>query len=243
MEINNALKNTLKTKASDYLKTPFSFTDCVSNPEDPSGYVVYGTIKKYGKKVHVQVEFKRKGLIPIYWRIMDNEVVLEATTLGKVRLGQNVCVSDPCYDRTVWCMTQLHNVKCGTWDAEVCKGCIDSFGERIYVLSLYHQSCVHNKNNLLWIDYGTLGVDSGQMSVVDDRYYRRGEDSVDSPDAAEAFYTTCCNITLSDFGAGLYCVNDQAVGVVTSSGCGDGVYSLQVAIENEEIVAIQINFM
>lgn len=248
MNKNKVISKNLETKASDFLNSTFTLVDYTEDADYPNQYAVRGIIQRYGKPANVLVHFEKKELRPVYWSITDDTITLPTKRIGRMELGKDVCVSDPCYDRDVWCMTQLHNVKPGAWDVEAGIGEIDSWGERVYVLTLYHHSIpMQQRNKLEWSEYGSLGVDSGQMSVFDDHYYRRKNGSVEEfesdKDYAEAFYDNCCGITLGNDGVGLYYADHKAVGVVSSSGCGDGAYPMDVAIQNDEIVAIRIDFM
>lgn len=242
------LKKNFEEKAAEFLKAAFMLEDYTEDADFPTQYAVRGVIQRYGKPVNVVVNFEKEGLRPVYWSITDEVITLPTKRIGKIKLGKDVCVSDPCYDRSVWCMTQLHNVFPGTWEVEAGIGEIDSWGERIYILSLYHLNIpIKQREKLEWDEYGSLGVDSGQMSVFDDQYYRRKNGSAEEFEAdqgyKEAFYGKCCDITLSAAGVGIFSAGAEAVGVVTSSGCGDGTYPLYVATRGGEIVAMRISFM
>jgi|TARA_B100000902_G_scaffold131371_1_gene130226 hypothetical protein len=63
---------------------------------------------------------------------------------------------------------------------------------------------------------GHCGVDSGQILLIDPCYVYKDEFDPDNPTGGD--YDECCRITLSE-GAG-----QTELGVVTSSGYGDGVY-------------------
>ena len=234
----------LKNKVSAYLNKRFNMKEYVVDEKHPANYLVRGSMLQYGEKVNVEVTVEKDGLTPVYWCITDQKLALPVRKIGKINLGKDVCVSDPCYDKTIWCMRQLHNVKPGVWDVEAAIGEIDCWGERIYILTLYHEDFEITKRDLpLWENYGSLGVDSGQMSVFDDPYY--GWDFTYSKSRSEAkddFYKACCRITSSPLGISIYYAGEKAVGVVTSSGCGDGLYPLSVVIEQDKIVAMQIDF-
>ena len=60
---------------------------------------------------------------------------------------------------------------------------------------------------------GHCGVDSGQILLIDPCYVYKDEYG------SGGDYDECCQITLSDV-----CAGQTGLGVVTSSGYGDGVY-------------------
>ena len=76
--------------------------------------------------------------------------------------------------------------------------------------------------------------------------YRRYNGSVEEFESDESkhehFLEKCYNLT-DDNRAGIFKYNNQKVGVVCSSGCGDGCYPLYVVEKDGEIVAMRINFM
>jgi len=134
---------------------------------------VRGFIKRLGRKTPVDVTFS-KDLKMEFWELSGDSVTFEGKTLGTMELGDKVVVSDPCYSRDVWCMTTLENVCPGTWKAIACIDRIDSWGKRCYILELYHESLhVSHLPEKEWEQHFELGVDSGIMSVIDDRCYRR----------------------------------------------------------------------
>lgn len=84
------------------------------------------------------------------------------------------------------------------------------------------------KGNLI----GHCGVDSGQILLIDPCYVYKDEYG------SGGDYDQCCRITLSDDGAG-----QTDLGVVTSSGYGDGVYPVYAKKDaNGRIVSVTIEF-
>ena len=83
---------------------------------------------------------------------------------------------------------------------------------------------------------GHCGVDSGQILLIDPCYVYKDEFDPDNPTGGD--YDQCCRITLSDDGAG-----QTDLGVVTSSGYGDGVYPVYATKDaNGRIVSVTIEF-
>lgn len=242
------LREELQAKGTDFLGTPFSLTSYCEDPDNHSRYKVTGVIQQYGQPANIEISFTKADLQPTYWRITDEAVILPCEYFGTIELGKDVCVTDPCYARDVRCMTFLHNVLIGKWDVFISKGAIDSFGERVYVLELRNHMCSQSfLNSLNWEKQSDLGVDSGRMSVFDDRYYRRksGSEELFNKDPAfqEAFDNLCRDLTLNEEQAGICCAGKKPVGIVCSSGIGDGCYPLEVKKSFGIIVAMQIRFL
>lgn len=247
MDIQNGdLKVTLEKTIISYLQTGFRLRGYDDDPDDPLKFIVNGIITRHGKPANVKVSVNKEGIKPWYWSITDDDIIMPLRLVGQLELGKDVCVTDPCYTRDVWCMTQLHNVKPGIWAAWASIDTIDTWGERTYVLELQHSSLTKEEfENMAWSEYAELGVDSGTMSVIDDRYYRRKNGSAEAFESDTALrdkFSDVC-FALSSQYAGIYHANNKAVGVVCSSGCGDGGYPLEVSEIDGEIVAMRINFM
>lgn len=144
-------------------------------------------------------------------------------------------VTDPCYDMEIWCAHTLENVRNGKYTAIATRGNQGSWGDRISELTIKHES-VLNKKRLRFrrLDVN-IGVDSGQAGFFDYDYYNNVKlnEQLDA-----SFYNEMCEFTLSADQVG-----SNQNGVVSSSGFGDGVYSLQVAEENGEVVAARLIFI
>jgi len=244
--INDTLHKILEEKATEYLNTKFTLTEIAEDPDHPDQYEAQGTILRYDASVNVEVTFTKDGLEPRYWMIADESITMPSKHIGTIRLSKDVCVTDPCYNRDVWCMAQLDNVNPGLWDVYASIDEIDCWGKRTYILELFHRDSTREQTKeLSWKERAELGVDSGQMSVFDDAYYRlkNGSEADFEADKSvrDRFYDICCN--LSQNYAGIYCAGNRAVGVVCSSGCGDGSYPLEVKEIDDKIVAMKISFM
>ena len=89
---------------------------------------------------------------------------------------------------------------------------------------------------------GHCGVDSGQIMVIDPCYAFKDEfDDMDSN------YRNVCEISLGDDGYGEFPLPRNgytgSIGVVTTSGYGDGEYPVYVDIgDDDRIVALHIYF-
>lgn len=159
----------------------------------------------------------------------------ELTRLGTFELtGPVLRVSDPCYDRDVWCCGTIENCKPGSWETAVLMQDEGDWGIRNAILVARHEEGgpeleafrkVLNGKDKTWQECPfEVGVDSGQAGIFDDKHYQ--DNSVfDGMPAAEfdpdnSWYSHCCDITMSPLGAGVL-----PFGVVSSSGYGDGGYA------------------
>jgi len=155
-------------------------------------------------------------------------------TLGEFEMS-SACmrVSDPCYDKDVWCTGLLDNCVTGTWEGAVLT-VDEGFGERVSVLVARHKetgpdfSSVHNllkgRRGSGWVEQKfQIGVDSGQAGLFDDAHYQDETVFEGLPAPEKSFgslwYSHCCEITLSEPKAGVL-----PFGAVSSSGYGDGCY-------------------
>ena len=132
----------------------------------------------------------------------------EMTVLGGFEMtSQTMRVSDPCYDRDVWCCGTFGKCKTGTWEAGVLKT-----ERKVYQM----------KDG--WLEQPIdVGVDSGQAGFYDEAFYQDNSIFKGMPepehDYGDLWYNHACDITLSERSAGV-----MPYGVVSSSGFGDGSY-------------------
>ncbi len=165
---------------------------------------------------------------------MKTRVFGDIVELGFFELtGPVMRVSDPCYDRSVWCSGTVETCKVGTWEAAVLKADEGDWGVRNTVLAARFaeggpkfeviDTVVPKPNGAWHICDFEVGVDSGQAGLFDERHYH--DDTIfgiapdPSAEEGELWYDTCCNVTLSSMSAGVI-----PHGVVSSSGYGDGGY-------------------
>ncbi|MDR0286471.1 MAG: DUF4241 domain-containing protein [Clostridiales bacterium] len=228
--------------------TYYSSIDTFDTDINKHCYKVRGHIKRFEKKTPVDVTFdKNLDFDKGFWEIAGSNIKFQLKNIGTIILGDKVVVSDPCYARSVWCMTTLENVCSGKWKVVACIDRINSLGRRCYILELYHESLsgpqIPNKK---WTEYFELGVDSGTMSVIDDRYYRRlngSSELFEEDENAEEEFFQKTEPDSTDY-AGLFYENKTPVGAVCSSGIGDDGYPLYIYKGKEgQIKAIKISFL
>jgi len=148
-------------------------------------------------------------------------------------ISGKIVISDPCYTRDTWCIGVIDNVKNGKWNFTANQ--IDSCGRRIQNIEAYHSGS--SVKNYKYIE--DLGVDSGQLGIFDDSIYPHGEDMGEYDDKT-SFYGKCCEITLSKDAVG----SVDNLGVVSSSGYGDGNYEAVLGLDVEgQVVKIEICFI
>lgn len=157
--------------------------------------------------------------------------------LGNITFSERVVISDPCYERDVWCMDDNVTVKPGEYRAYAVEKDEKQFGIRIASLICIHRLEFENLEAALakkWCHFGNIGVDSGQAGIFDNFIY-----PMDKESESGAFFDECCDITVNKpFCASL----PSKKGVVCSSGYGDGSYSVKALYENDCCIALMIDF-
>ena len=164
--------------------------------------------------------------------------------LGTIHLGEKVFVTDPCYGTSTWCQAELHNVSPGAYKCFIILSDEGTWGYRVAELHVVKEKLLSIHDSLLEVPCSTepypatIGVDSGQCGIFEANYYEHNQpdDDYDNPNS---WYRRVCNITCSSAQAGIV----DNLGVVTSSGFGDGRYSLYTAKENDKIVAMKVVFI
>lgn len=155
-------------------------------------------------------------------------------TLGSFELTTPVMrVSDPCYDRNVWCCGTVDNCKVGTWEAAVLRKDLVDWGSRNMVLAVRFMNggptfsainrAVCNATGAWHECQFEVGVDSGQAGFFDEAHYREPhplDKFGQHPMSGETWYMTCCDATRPVPGAGTI-----PYGAVAESGFGDGGYT------------------
>lgn len=175
-----------------------------------------------------------------------------------ITLPSNVVVSDPCYEMGTWCMDVLDNVLPGKYHSFVDRIDMGDWGHRNSMLLVVHEDYVNSK--LKWVEHSrNIGVDSGQAGIFSLESYRNDSlsETIGSGDGdisffekepwasmgpdketGDVWYRLMCSRTLSEKGSGAY---DS--GIVCSSGIGDGMYPLYIAIKKRKIVALCVDFL
>jgi len=154
-------------------------------------------------------------------------------------------VSDPCYERNVWCQGIIDNSATGDWKAYVYHSDEGDWGIRCAALLAIHSSVSSPSDTLIFqpCDF-VVGVDSGQAGIFDELAYRN-DDMIDADRqpintyGESKFYNLCCDLTVTKLGAGVL-----SSGTVSCSGYGDGGYDCFVAKNQEgQIIAVKVIFL
>lgn len=154
----------------------------------------------------------------------------QVKTIGhfKVKSGK-INVTDPCYSLDVWCRGEVE-VENGDWAAQVEYIDCGDWGCRVKSLSCWNIDICSNRLQRE-VAVFEVGVDSGQAGFFDfDAYPEHGASFTDGGDG---FYAECCSKTNSNESAGIVRVNGEPIGVVATSGFGDGGYQATL-LRNEQ---------
>lgn len=142
---------------------------------------------------------------------------------GHIKLSGKVVVSDPCYDRSVWCMATDIAVKPGLYTTYIFRKDEKEWGVRVAAIMAIHTDYSGSLKKD-WEPYECcIGVDSGQCGIFDDAVYPATESSGGEYGDEDSFYGECCKLTLSEEQGGILKFRN---GIVSSSGYGDGSYAL-----------------
>jgi len=153
-------------------------------------------------------------------------------------------ITDPCYDKDVWCCGTVKNCEIGKWSAFLIDSNEGDWGIRIAQnIAIFGDVSVKEAQKILdeekWkSEKFSVGVDSGQAGIFDDSQYpddevERGEYGDDTK-----FYGKCCDLTSGENSGGVL-----DFGVVSSSGYGDGGYECLTVSKNKKVVAVKIIFL
>jgi len=148
----------------------------------------------------------------------------------EIKSGKAV-LSDPCYELGTWCQGVVDKVKNGEWIGDVDYLDAGDWGRRVTALLSHHKD-YHTTADEVFATGEKLpfdgGVDSGQFGHFDYDGYRNDEtiagvkrisEDADIIREEEPWYSICCDRTLGDKRFGVI-----PLGVVSSSGYGDGSY-------------------
>jgi hypothetical protein len=167
--------------------------------------------------------------------------------MNQITLSENVMVSDPCYSLDTWCQTKLSNVLPGKYNVDIDKTDLGDWGNRISSITAIHENYQDDYGS--WIQHSDCGVDSGQCGIFCMTSYRNDQvaESITSPESdfvipfredGDNWYIKMCKFTLGKESWGLY-----DTGAVSSSGIGDGMYPLEVMMDNGKVVGIKVVFL
>jgi hypothetical protein len=155
-------------------------------------------------------------------------------------------VSDPCYKRGTWCHGILGNARNGHWVAKIRRSDEGMWGNRVAELYVHLKgdSTEPTKKSKF-----TVGVDAGQVCIVDEASYPQGETG--EYGEKDTFYGEACEASLRLIrenhqlkevsGAGIIA---KGRGVNSSSGYGDGSYRCMYGTDSDgKIVSVKVIFI
>ena len=168
--------------------------------------------------------------------ITNNEISIIKT--GTINLSDKIIISDPCYERGIWCAISDFEVMPGKYETFIIKYADDCDVRAAAVIAV-HSDYIETLD-FIWKSHNCeVGVDSGQAGIFDDSIYPEKGEPKGEYDDEETFYGECCKLTLSDTQGGIL-KNEK--GVVSSSGYGDGCYELFSQYRNGYCIALMIDF-
>lgn len=148
--------------------------------------------------------------------------------VGTKRFEKLIDITDPCYDRDVWCRLNDVEIKPGEyecyideWDDEQTGG----WGARVARIGIRLVG-----SDVRWFErIGNIGVDAGMAGFFNEK-----------PDYDDETWDSMCDMLDRNDGT-LYWIIDE--GFFSNSGYGDGCYDVYVAKKDGDIVAVEIHFI
>lgn len=151
-------------------------------------------------------------------------------TMFKITSGKMI-VTDPCYEPGTWCAHEI-TVKNGDWETEIIMSDEGDWGSRVAEIRANHKDHKVSLDEYRKID-ATIGVDSGQAGFFDAADYNKAH-----KEGFEAWYLAICDDTMTKTQTAV-----RSFGVASSSGYGDGSYSLYVVKKGDIVVATRVVFI
>ena len=156
---------------------------------------------------------------------------LRKQTIGKKHFGGTIDITDPCYDKNVWCRTTA-TVKDGEYSCVIWKATESyKFEDKehkytlVGVIGIYLNGIIPTQKSMKEID--SIGVDAGLAGFFKNK-----------PDYNDDEWKEFCD----SIRKGNAWIKDE--GFFSSSGHGDGCYPVYAHYDaNNEIDALEIRFM
>ena len=151
--------------------------------------------------------------------------------IGVMDFHGSVDITDPCYDRDTWCRMNDVKIKEGDYTCVVWhhtdKGNYDGKPycyKQVGIIGIYLNGVIPVQKAMKEI--GSIGVDAGLAGFFHNK-----------PDYDDDAWQEFCD-RIRDGDAWI-----TEEGFCSSSGYGDGCYGVYAAVQNEEIVALEIRFL
>ena len=143
--------------------------------------------------------------------------------VGTKKFGPEIDITDPCYDRDVWCRLNNVKIKEGEYRCVVWKERTD-YDYEIAKIGIYYGDIPHAEK---LEEIGEIGVDAGLAGFFNDK-----------PDYNDEEWMKLCSAIEDED----YLINEE--GFFSSSGYGDGCYPVYAEKDtNGEIISLEIVFM
>lgn len=156
--------------------------------------------------------------------------------IGTIEIGEIAFLSDPCYGtNTQWNCTM--NMVQGKYYAYITRyeGKSEYLKDRIQSLIVVHSDYYKTDKTLPNDDKEELvcAVDSGTCGIFDGEYF---EETHTTDDVDDEWYEENV-IQMDDF------TITDGKGVISSSGCGDGIYKVFAHYDKDKAYALRIRFL
>jgi hypothetical protein len=169
---------------------------------------------------------------------MKNLYQVEEKVAGQFEITSgSIIISDPCYQRGIWCSAGINNAKKGTWTAKAKTGEVPGWGNRCWELIATHKKFQDISSDSITEEVeAEIGVDSGQCGIFDSQDFPEEKGSYKDPDS---WYKRVCKKTDAIEGGVI------KGGYVTRSGFGDGGYSCFISKDSNhnQVIAVKIVFI
>jgi len=134
-------------------------------------------------------------------------------------------ISDPGY--SIDDVGRFNNIKIkpGKYISNITKRNLGIFGERIQELKIIHED--FNEEKIRWLRYGEVSVDSGLLGI-----YKSPSKEYDNSEWIR-FVNTLPNLVALE----------EQHQVITSTGLGDGYYTVYVIKQNKQIIGVKVKFL
>ena len=142
--------------------------------------------------------------------------------LGTMTLGNKVDITDPCYNKDVWCRMTV-DCEPGEYNGYVFVSDEDGWGMRVSEICISKSEHLWDINDMEHI--GDIGVDAGMAGFFNNK-----------PDFNDDEWDELCSI--ADFKSNAW---NAFNGIFSSSGYGDGMYPVYASLNRDAFVIVFID--
>lgn len=159
---------------------------------------------------------------------------------GTIKINsEEVDVTDPCYDKDVWCRTKV-KIHPGTYECYADFADFNLWGNRCMRCYIVNNAPALKEKALKGLKKsrrfkGSIGVDAGMAGFFDDK-----------PDFDDSEWSTFCDYTFAEEEKGKQTFIRQfetGDGFWTTSGFGDGGYDVYTASYGDKAIGVMIEFI